>query len=166
MNEKTFSTYSVIPTEVILSKDLSSTAKILYGIISSLCNEKGYCWASNEYLGSLIGISKTRTSIIIKELSDYGLIKSCVKDGYKRSITISGGLRKVKGGFKKIEGGGLRKRKDNNINEYYKNNIYKYTFRGNPCRIDNFTGKWKCHENGEWLEITQGYEKEIKKIKV
>ena len=41
---KVFSTYSIIPTEVMLNNEISSTAKITYGIISSLCNEKGY-WA-------------------------------------------------------------------------------------------------------------------------
>lgn len=121
--EKTFSTWSVIPTEVMLSKEISSTAKITYGIISSLCNEKGYCWASNDYLGKLLGKSGTRISLIVKELSDAGLIESEVEQNYKRKITLRGVLRKLKGGVKENLKGGLRKLKENSIIEYNNNNI-------------------------------------------
>lgn len=120
--EKTFSTWSVIPTEVMLSKEISSTAKITYGIISSLCNEKGYCWASNDYLGKLLGKSGTRMSLIVKELSDAGLIESEVEQNYKRKITLRGVLRKLKGGVKENLKGGLRKVKENSIIEYNNNN--------------------------------------------
>jgi len=120
--EKTFSTWSVIPTEVMLSKEISSTAKITYGIISSLCNEKGYCWASNNYLGKLLGKSGTRMSLIVKELCDIGLIESEVEQNYKRKITLMGVLRKLKGGVKENLKGGLTKVKENSIIEYNNNN--------------------------------------------
>jgi len=121
MKEK-FSTYSVIPTEIMLSNDLSSTAKILYGVISSLTNEKGYCWASNDYLGSLLNISSKTASLLIKELSDYGYIQSNVEKNYKRKIFL-GGITKMFRGYNKNVKGVLQKCKDNNIKEYYKDNI-------------------------------------------
>ena len=120
--EKKFSTWSVIPTEVMLNKEISSTTKILYGIIGSLCNEKGYCWQSNDYLGELLGITSTRVSLIIKELVEIGLIESEIEKNYKRKIKLKGVLRKVKGGVKEKLKGGLRKVKDNNIIKYYNNN--------------------------------------------
>ena len=120
--EKTFSTWSVIPTEVMLSNEISSTAKITYGIISSLCNEKGYCWASNDYLGKLLGKSGTRMSLIVKELSNAGLIESEVEQNYKRKIKLEGVLRKLKGGVKENLKGGLRNLKENSIIEYNNNN--------------------------------------------
>jgi len=120
--EKKFSTWSVIPTEVMLNKEISSTTKILYGIIGSLCNEKGYCWASNDYLGELLGITSTRVSLIIKELVEIGLIESEIEKNYKRKIKLKGVLRKVKVGVKEKLKGGLRKVKDNNIIKYYNNN--------------------------------------------
>ena len=92
---KVFSTYSIIPTEVMLNNEISSTAKITYGIISSLCNEKGYCWASNDYLGGLLKKSGTTMSLIIKELCDIGLIESEVEQNYKRKITLMGGIKKT-----------------------------------------------------------------------
>jgi hypothetical protein len=123
MNEKKqFSTYSVIPTEIMLSKEISSTGKILYGIISSLTNEKGYCWASNDYLGRLLNISGTRISLLIKELTDFEYIESLIENNYKRKIKLKGALTKVKGGYKEKLKGALTKVKDNNIIEYYNNN--------------------------------------------
>ena len=119
--KKEFSTYSVIPTEIILNKEISSTSKLLYGLISSLSNEKGYCWASNDYLGELLSVSGTRTSLLIKELIEAGLIESKVEKNYKREIRLKGVLTKVKGGINKTKRGVLTKVKDNNIIEY--NNI-------------------------------------------
>ena len=116
--EKKFSTWSVIPTEVMLNKEISSTTKIMYGIISSLCNEKGYCWASNDYLGELLGITRTRVSLIIKELVEIGLIESEIEKKYKRKIKLKGVLIKVKRGVKENLKGDLIKVKDNNIIEY------------------------------------------------
>lgn len=43
-----------------------------------------------------------------------------------------------------------------------KDNIYKFSFQGNPCRKDNFTGKWKALDNGEWLEVDERFIKDIK----
>lgn len=121
MEEKIFSTYSVIPTEVMLNKGISSTAKVLYGLISSLCNEKGYCWASNDYLGLQLGITGTRVSLLVKELIDSELIKSTVEGNNSRIITLNMVLTKVKATFNKTERLPLTKVKhniiSNNINE-------------------------------------------------
>ena len=76
--EKTFSTFSVIPTEVMINKEISSTAKIVYGLISSLTNEKGYCWASNKYLGELVGKEERQISNIVSKLCKIGLLNSVV----------------------------------------------------------------------------------------
>lgn len=42
--------YAVIPTEILTSDKISSHEKILYGVISSLTNKTGYCFASNAAL--------------------------------------------------------------------------------------------------------------------
>ena len=78
----------MIPTEVMLSEKISSTAKIVYGIISSLTNEKGYCWASNKYIGDLLKLSESQVSRVISELVEQELIISDIECNYKRKIQL------------------------------------------------------------------------------
>jgi hypothetical protein len=124
--EKTFSTFSVIPTEIMVSKEISSTAKIVYGLISSLTNEKGYCWANNKYLGELVNKEERQISNIINKLSKLGLIVSEVENNYKRKITLTGKIatQKITRGVAKKCVGGSKKMLHNNIIEKDKDNIY------------------------------------------
>ena len=124
--EKTFSTFSVIPTEVMINKEISSTAKIVYGLISSLTNEKGYCWASNKYLGELVGKEERQISNIVSKLCKIGLLNSEVEDNYKRKLTLTGKIatqKNARGVAKKCVGGS-KKMLHNNIIEKDKDNIY------------------------------------------
>lgn len=125
--EKQFSTFSIIPTEIIINKEISSTEKLLYAVISSLTNEKGYCWASNQYLGDLIGISERHASRSINKLLQEQLIKVDIKDNSKRKITLANiivGRTKMSRGVDKNVVGGRQKCRTNNIIEQDKDNIY------------------------------------------
>ena len=68
--------YAIIPANVRYDKQLSANAKLLYGEITALCNEKGYCWAGNSYFSELYGVSDRAVSRWIKELSARGYIVS------------------------------------------------------------------------------------------
>jgi hypothetical protein len=61
MGEKK-SYYAIIPANVRYDKDLTPNAKLLYGEITALCNEKGYCWSENSYFANLYGVSNTSIS--------------------------------------------------------------------------------------------------------
>jgi len=59
----------VIPAKYVLSKDISSTQKLLIGIISGLSNVHGYCYASNDYLSNCLDINKLTASILLNDLA-------------------------------------------------------------------------------------------------
>ena len=64
--------YAVIPSHVRYDKDLCPNAKLLYGEITALSNEKGYCWATNNYFAELYGVTKASISAWIKQLYERG----------------------------------------------------------------------------------------------
>ena len=66
--------YAVITAKVLMAKDLSSTQKLLMALISNLSNEKGYCYASNKYLGECLDISQITVSKNVAELEEKGYI--------------------------------------------------------------------------------------------
>jgi DnaD/phage-associated family protein len=74
MDKKSY--YAIIPANVRYDDNLKDKAKLLYGEITALCNEKGYCWATNEYFANLYNVSKTTISTLIKNLIDNGYIYS------------------------------------------------------------------------------------------
>lgn len=87
--------YAIIPANVRYDKDLIDGAKLLYGEITALCNQEGYCWASNSYFSELYGVSKKTVSNWINQLKSKGYINSIIsyKEGTKqidkRYLTIA-----------------------------------------------------------------------------
>lgn len=74
--------FSVIPANVRYDKDLMANAKLLYGEITALCNDKGICWAGNEYFADLYDVSKETISRWISQLNKKKYIN--IKMFYKK----------------------------------------------------------------------------------
>lgn len=84
MNQLNWS--AVIPARYLIAKDISSTQKLLLGLISSLSNLKGYCFASNDYLAELLDISKIRVSQAISDLEKKGYVGRIIYRNDKKEI--------------------------------------------------------------------------------
>lgn len=67
--------YAIIPANVRYDNHLKDKAKLIYGEITALANEKGYCWASNSYFAELYGVTKETVSRLIKDLIENGYIE-------------------------------------------------------------------------------------------
>lgn len=79
MEEQQKAYYAIIPANVRYDKDLAPNAKLLYGEITALCNEKGYCWATNQYFAELYNVSDRTIKNWISQLADKGYIQRGVK---------------------------------------------------------------------------------------
>ena len=74
MSEEKKSYYAIIPANVRYDKSITPNAKLLYGEITALCNEKGYCWASNNYFANLYEVTPQAVSKWINQLAKKGYI--------------------------------------------------------------------------------------------
>lgn len=104
--------YAVIPANVRYDNELTPNAKLLYGEITALCNEKGYCWASNSYFAELYKVSKETVSRWISKLEKLGYIRT--------ELIYEQGTKSVKERRIYIYGDPI----DKNINRYRQNNQY------------------------------------------
>jgi hypothetical protein len=80
--------YAIIPASVRYDKSLTPNAKLLYGEITALCNEKGFCWASNDYFATLYGVSKGSISSWIAQLAKakYISLQMIYREGSKEIL--------------------------------------------------------------------------------
>lgn len=80
--------YAIIPANVRYDEDLTPSAKLLYGEITALSNEKGYCWASDSYFSKLYGVGKSTIQRWLKQLED--------KNYISRQVIYEEGTRNIK----------------------------------------------------------------------
>jgi len=80
--------YANIPAEVRYC-DITMGARFMYGEITALCNQKGYCWASNKYFADLYKVSTRTISSWIGELNKEKFIHYEVSENYRRKVYIS-----------------------------------------------------------------------------
>lgn len=115
--------YAVIPAEVRYDPELSASAKLLYGELTSLCNQTGYCWAGNVYFAELYGLSVRTVSRLIAQLEAKGYIRcetAATKDGSERHIYAGLFLVTQEGGRQKCPGG-----IDENVQTPLDKNVYQ-----------------------------------------
>ncbi|WP_270271528.1 helix-turn-helix domain-containing protein [Enterococcus lactis] len=106
--------YAIIPANVRYDDSLIPSAKLLYGEITALCNEKGYCWASNEYFANQYKVSKPTIQNWLKSLEEKGYIYREVK--YKE------GSKEIEARYIRILGGGHQENLVRGHQEIYQDN--------------------------------------------
>ena len=124
--------YSVIPATVRYDSNLTPNAKLLYAEITSLCNEYGYCWATNDYFSKLYNVSTTSISKWISSLVQNGYITTEIeyKEGSKQILKryiriIKNPIEeKLNTPLTKVKYPIEEKLKENNKNIILKKNIY------------------------------------------
>lgn len=79
--------WALIPPNIISRQDLSANEKLIFGRIMGLLSIKGYCWASNMWLGKQIGLDKNTVANIILSLRQKKLIEThVIRDDNKKII--------------------------------------------------------------------------------
>lgn len=138
MEQKSY--YAVIPANVRYDTNLKDKAKLLYGEITALCNERGYCWATNEYFAKLYKVNKTTISRLIKNLIERGYITSKIiyKEGTKE-IDKRYILLAQEGIDQNANRGIVQNAKENNT---YINNTFNNTYNNNEEEIEAFDFDW------------------------
>lgn len=78
--------WAVIPGELRRDDAIPANAKLLYGDISALTGERGYCFAGNEYLAGLYGWTERSVQRLIAALAERGYIRVEMVPGKERRI--------------------------------------------------------------------------------
>ena len=73
--EQQKSYYAIIPANVRYDPDLTPNAKLLYGEITALANEKGFCWATNDYFAKLYKVTPRTITGLINNLRTKNYIR-------------------------------------------------------------------------------------------
>jgi len=73
MTEKNY--WVIIPPPIVGDKDLPSGAKLVFGRVFALVSKKGYCYASNAFLGKDIGLTKGTVSEYLSRLAKRGYLQ-------------------------------------------------------------------------------------------
>jgi len=142
--------YAIIPANVRYDPNLKANSKLLYGEITALANDLGYCFSTNKYFSELYNVSKETVSRWVKELIDNGHITSEIiykedsKEILKRHLRL---FKKPidKNVYTPID----KKVKDNNtsININIVDSIYKLYPTKCPVRKTASTGKSKSNKD-------------------
>lgn len=154
MEEQQKAYYAIIPANVRYDKDLAPNAKLLYGEITALCNEKGYCWASNQYFAdlyhsSISAVQKWVSALVKKGYINLELVyKEGTKQILQRKLYITPGVNIYTTSHKNLYDPGVKNYTTPGVNICVDNNKdINNTFNN---KKDVYTHK---HKYGEYQHV-------------
>lgn len=115
----------IIPNSVLYNNELTDKQKLLFCTISSLCAEKGYCRATNEYIGWMLNADKSTISRNISALQEKWFISIEIESNYQRKITLG---KNAQGDMQKCVGGDTQKWVDINTSNKITNEQWMSKF--------------------------------------
>lgn len=119
----TLNYYTVIPTNLLIDKNISNNLKLFYAHISSLTNVKGYCWATNSYFSEIFGVSTRTISDWISKLAEKGYLES--------SIIYKNGTKEIENRVLKISSRGIEENFHRGIEENFLDNNKVFNSKNN-----------------------------------
>lgn len=66
--------YAIIPHDVLYDRTLQDSERVMYAVVNGLTRARGYCWASNNALATMVGCSKSAVSKRLAALERAGYI--------------------------------------------------------------------------------------------
>jgi hypothetical protein len=147
----------VIPAKVRYSKEISQSAKLIYGDIRALSFKNGFCNASNEYFGFLYGVDDKTISSWINELAKAGFVRSVILKRFERKLypALLGGSLKKTTEVSEIPDKPLSDKPDN-IDILIDNTIVSEASLTTNFNSKEELLKWKA-SNQRWLHILGVY---------
>lgn len=157
--------YWIMPNKVLYSNELTDKQKLLYCLISSLCAEKGYCRAKNEYMAEKLWTTTRTIREHVSELEEKWFITVELKNNNERFIRLAEGEEEnFQGGGRNLPGG-----EEENFHPYiYKNNINEYTaekksdiptpselveaYRNTPQLVEKIKDEWAVRQRAEYKQ--------------
>ncbi len=153
-NKKSY--YAIIPADVRYDARLKLLSRMLYGEITALCNEKGYCWATNKYFAELYKVSNVTISTCISQLKDLGYIN--VEINYKE------GTKEILNRYLKILNDPHKENLNTPIKEIFKDNNTSINNTINNITSSTFTPptleevKEYCKQRNNFVDAKQFYD--------
>lgn len=96
MDQAKPSYWAVLPAAVRYDAKITAGAKLLYAEISSLTDQRGYCYASNAYFQALYGISEPTVQRYLRALKAGGYITIADGDGGSGRRKIFAGVNPMR----------------------------------------------------------------------
>lgn len=135
--------YAIIPANVRYDEELPPNTKLLYGEITALANERGYCWASNEYFATLYKVNKKTisnwVSLLVKKGYIYSQIiyKESTKAVAERRLFIHPPIHEKMEGWEGNHGEGGKEKMDTPIHEIMEDNNTEFNNTENSLLLQD-----------------------------
>lgn len=109
--------YAVVPATVRYDKKIIPSAKLLYGEITALCNERGFCWATNKYFADLYEVDARTIRRWVQSLIAQKHVRvEIVNETDRKIFILDPGQKSPTPGTKTTGEGGQKEPHNNTVN--------------------------------------------------